>query len=100
MKKQGGVSILLMAIVLVILAGTPLLLKILEVAAKKAASPTETTVKLALIDDALAAFVAEQKIAYRQTESAYVLEWSLPRWRAVLDGETGKVDIKPAQGGK
>jgi hypothetical protein len=52
------------------------------------------------LPDGLAAFVAEQKIAYRQTDSAYVLEWTLPRWRAVLDGESGKVDITPVKDGK
>lgn len=43
------------------------------------------------LSDGLSEFVSNQKIAYRKTDQAYVLEWALPRWRAVLDGESGKV---------
>lgn len=52
------------------------------------------------LPESLAAFVAEQKITYRPTEKAYVLDWTLPRWHAVFDGETGKVDVAPANGAK
>ena len=52
------------------------------------------------LPESLAAFVAEQKISYRQTEKAYVLDWTLPRWHAVFDGETGKSDVAPVKGAK
>lgn len=48
----------------------------------------------------LATFVAEQKIVYRKTDAAYVLDWKLPRWHAMLNGETGKVEITPTSNGK
>lgn len=49
------------------------------------------------LPESLAAFVAEQKITYRQTEKAYVLDWILPSWHAVLDGETEKVNVSPTK---
>ena len=52
------------------------------------------------LPESLAALVAEQKIVYRQTESAYVLDWNLPSWHVAIDGETGKVDVTPVKGGK
>ena len=52
------------------------------------------------LPETLAAFVAEQKIAYHQTDKAYALDWSLPRWHAVFDGETGKVEVTPVNGAK
>lgn len=52
------------------------------------------------LPDALGTFVAEQRIAYRQTEKAYTLDWTLPNWHAVFDGETGKVDVVPINGAK
>lgn len=45
------------------------------------------------LPESLAAFVTEEKITYRQAGNAYVLEWERPRWRAVLDGETGRVAV-------
>ena len=59
-----------------------------------------TTLDQVRLPEPLPAFVAEQKIEYRPTENAYVLEWKLPRWHAVLNGETGKVDITPVNGAK
>lgn len=52
-----------------------------------------TTLDEVHLPDAIAAFVAEQKITYRQTDKAYVLDWTLPRWHALFNGETRKVDI-------
>lgn len=47
------------------------------------------------LPEPLATFVSEQKIAYRQTKKAYILDWTLPSWHAVFDGETGKVNVAP-----
>lgn len=58
------------------------------------------TLDQARLPDFLAAFVSEQKIDYKPTEKGYVLDWKLPRWRAVFDGESGKVAISPANGTK
>jgi hypothetical protein len=52
------------------------------------------------LPDSLAAFVVEQKIAYRLTDRAYTLDWNLPRWHVLFDGETGKIDVVPVKGGK
>lgn len=49
------------------------------------------------LPDSLATFVVENKIAYRLTEKSYALDWNLPRWTAVFDGETGKVDVVPVK---
>lgn len=52
------------------------------------------------LPDSLAAFVVEQKIAYRLTDKAYTLDWDLPKWHALFDGKTGKIDVVPVKGGK
>lgn len=52
------------------------------------------------LPDPLAAFVTEQKIVYRQTERAYLLDWTLPNWHAVFNGETGKIDLTPLKGAR
>lgn len=52
------------------------------------------------LPDSLAKFVVEQKISYRLTEKAFALDWDLPRWHAMFDGETGKVDITPVSAAK
>lgn len=54
------------------------------------------TLEQVRLTDGLSEFVASQKIAYRKTDKAYVLEWALPRWRVVLDGESGKVQVEVA----
>jgi len=48
------------------------------------------------LPDELAAFITQQKIGYHPTDTAYTLEWDLPRKRASYDGATGavKVDVQ------
>lgn len=48
----------------------------------------------------LAEVVKNSKLTYQANNSSYVLDWTLPRWHAVLDGETGKVAVTPANAGK
>lgn len=38
-------------------------------------------------------FVIEQKIAYQRTENSYVLDWVLPLWHIIFNGETGSFDV-------
>lgn len=59
-----------------------------------------TTLDQVRLLEPLAAFVTEQKIEYRPNENAYVLDWKLPRWHVVFNGETGKVEVTPVQGAK
>lgn len=63
----------------------------------KAAGPA--TLDEVRLPDSLAAFVVRQKIDYQLTEKAYALQWELPRWHAVFDGETGKVNFVQMNGG-
>ena len=59
-----------------------------------------TTLDQLRLPDFLASFVAEQKIQYKPTEIAYVLDWKLPRWHAAFNGESGKATITPANATK
>ena len=52
------------------------------------------------LPEVLVSFIAEQKITYRLTEKAYVLEWHLSGKHLVFDGETGKVALLPVAAAK
>ncbi len=41
----------------------------------------------------LAAVVGSTTLAYEIKGEAYVLDWRLPHWHAVLDGTTGQVEV-------
>ena len=44
----------------------------------------------------LAEVVGGSKLEYRLKGEAYVLDWRLAHWRAVLDGGTGKLQVTAA----
>lgn len=61
MKKQKGAMAMLLAITLILAVGTPLLLRMIEGQAMKAAWTAESQQKLRAIDDAMLAFVISQR---------------------------------------
>jgi hypothetical protein len=42
-----------------------------------------------------AALIRQMNVQYRKTDKAFVLNWTLPRWRLEYDGQTGTAKIDP-----
>ena len=61
MRKQQGVALLLVMLVLIVGALTPLLLKMLEIATAKAQLPGQTVERMKVVDQAIAAFVSANR---------------------------------------